>query len=96
MKSHRVDPSQRLLKERVAWSSLESELLKEVGIEVDLCNKVTISQTRVELECEQDKESGEGELDRPTPRASDVGNGIAKADKFVEQKMITASLGRIM
>ena len=96
MKSHRADPSQRLLKERVDWSSLEPELLKEVGIEVDLRNKVTISQTRVELECEQDKESGEGELDRPTPPGSDVENGIAKADKFVEQKVIMASLGCIM
>jgi len=77
-------------------SSLKVESIKEVGIEVDICNKVTIAEPGVELESEKDKEDGERELDRTTMSGPGVRDCIAKADKFVEQKVITASLGRIV
>jgi hypothetical protein len=44
----------------------------------------------------EDKESGEWEFDGSTISGSGVWDGFAKTDKFVEQKVITASLGRIM
>jgi len=91
-----VEPPHCLLDKREVWSSLKTESVKKVGIEVEICNKVTIPKSHVELESQKDKESGEWKLHRPTMRASDVRNSIAKADKFIEQKVIAASLGRIM
>jgi hypothetical protein len=97
-----IDPSANIRKgscqggveKGMTWSSLEVESIKEVGIEVDICDDVTIAEPRVELESEKDKEDWERELDRSTTLGPSVRDGIAKADKFVEQKVITASLGR--
>jgi len=91
-----VDSSQGGVEKGMTGSSLEVESIKEVGIEVDICDKITIAEIGVELESERDKEDGERELDRSTASGPGVRDGIAKADKFVEQKVITASLGRIM
>ena len=96
MKMMSVDSFQGGVEKGMTGSSLEVESIKEVGIEVDICDKVTIAEPEVELESEKDKEDGERELDRTTMSGPGVWDGIAKADKFVEQKVITASLGRIM
>ena len=92
----RVDTGQCLLKQGVAGSFLKAKTTQQVGVEVHKGDEVTIAESRVELESEEDKENGEWELDRSAVSGPDVGDGIAKADKFVEQKVITASLGRIM
>ena len=96
MKMMSVDSSQGGVEKGMTGSSLEVESIKEVGIEVDICDKVTIAEPDVELESEKDKEGGERELDRTTMSGPRVRDGIAKADKFVEQEVITASLGRII
>jgi len=85
-----VDSSQGGVEKGMTGSSLKVESIKEVRIEVDICNKVTIAES------EKDKEDWERELDRSTMSGPGVRDGIAKADKFVEQKVITASLGRII
>jgi hypothetical protein len=96
MEEEGVQPLQCLMEQGVAWSSHESEVVKELGVEVDECNKVTISQTRVELESEENKENWERELDRSTIGGPAVRNRIAKAHKFLDEKVIAASLGRIV
>jgi len=96
MKESCVDTGQCLLKQGVAGSSLKTKTTQQVGVEVDMGYEVTIAESEVELESEKNKESWEWELDRSTVSGSGVGDDIAKADKFVEQKVITASLGRIM
>jgi hypothetical protein len=78
-----VDSSQGGVEKGMTGSSLKVESIKEVGIEVDICDKVTIAESKVELE-------------RSTMSGPGVRDCIAKADKFVEQKVITASLGRIV
>ena len=96
MKKSCVDTGQCLLKQGVAGSSLKAKTTQQVGVEVDMGYEVTIAESEVELESEKNKESGEWELDRSAVSGPSVGDSIAKADKFVEQKVITASLGRIM
>lgn len=96
MKKLGVQPLQCLMEQGVAGRSGEPEVLKELGVEVDPGNKVAISQTRVELECQKNKESGKRKLDRATIAGSGVWNGIAKADKLIKEKVIPASLGRII
>jgi len=91
-----VDSSQGGVEKGMTGSSLKVESIKEVWIEVDKCDKVTIAESEVELESEKDKEDWERELDRSTMSGPGVRDGIAKADKFVEQKVITASFGRIV
>lgn len=61
-----VNPLHCLLEKREVWSSVKAESVKEVGVEVDICDKVAISKARVELESREDKEGGEGELHRST------------------------------
>ena len=94
MKMMSVGSCQGGLEKGMTGSSLEVESIKEVGIEVHICDKVTIAEPGVELESEKDKEDWERELDRSTTPG--VRDGTAKADKFVEQKVITASLGHIV
>ncbi len=53
-----VEPLHCLLDKREVWSSLKTESVKKVGIEVEICNKVTIPKTHVELESQKDEESG--------------------------------------
>ena len=96
MKKLGVQPLQCLMEQGVAGSSGESEVLKELGVEVDPGNKVTISQTRVELESQKNKECGKRKLDGATIAGLGVWNGIAKADKLIKEKVILASLGRII
>ena len=96
MKESCVDTGQCLLKQGVAGSSLKTKTTQQAGVEVDMGYEVTIAESEVELESEKNKESWEWELDKSAVSGSGVGDGIAKADKFVEQKAITASLGRIM
>ena len=91
-----VEPLHCLLDEGEVRSSVKTKSLKEVGVEVDEGHEVSVTKTGVKLESEKDKESGEWELDRSTMSGPGVRDGIAKADKLVEQKVITASLGRIM
>ncbi len=43
-----------------------------VGIEFDICSKVAVVESRVELEAERNKESGERELDWTTTLESSV------------------------
>ena len=96
MKESCVDTGQCLLKQGVAGSSLKAKTTQQVGVEVYKGDEVTIAESRVELESEKNEENGEWELDRSAVSVPGVRDGIAKADKFVEQKVITASLGRIM
>ena len=96
MKESCVDTGQCLLKQGVAGSSLKAKTTQQVGVEVYKGDEVTIAESRVELESEKNEENGEWELDRSAVSGPSVRDGIAKADKFVEQKVITASLGRIM
>jgi len=96
MKESCVDTGQCLLKQGVAGGSLKAKTTQQVGVEVYKGNEVTIAESRVELESKKNEENGEWELDRSAVSGPGVGDDIAKADKFVEQKVITASLGRIM
>ena len=91
-----VEPLHCLLDEGEVRSSVKTKSLKEVGVEVDEGHEVSVTKTGVKLESEKDKESGEWKFDGLTVSGPGVGDGIAKADKFVEQKVITASLGRIV
>lgn len=85
-----------LLEKGEVWSPVDSQTVQQKRIEVDISNKVTISKTSVELESQENKECGEGKLYWATMSTPDVGDRIAKADKLIKQKVITASLGRII
>ncbi len=84
MKMMSVDSAQGGVEKGMTGSSLKVESVKEVRIEVDICDKVTIAEPEVELESEKDKEDGERELDRTTMSGPGVRDCIAKAHKFVE------------
>ncbi len=96
MKKLGVQPLHCLLKKREVWSSVKTKSIKRIGIEVEIGNKVTIPKAHVELESQQDKESRKWELDRSTMKPPDIRNRIAKADKLIKEKVIPASLGRIV
>jgi len=91
-----VDSFQGGVEKGMTGSSLEVESIKEVGIEFDICDKVTIAEPGVELESEKDKEDGERKLDRSTTSKPGVPDGIAKGHKLFKQEVIAASLGRIV
>lgn len=55
--------------------------MKEAGVEVDEVHEVFATKTGVDLESEEDKESGEWKLDRSTMSELGVRDGIAKAGK---------------
>ena len=90
-----VEPLHCLLDEEEVRSSVKTKSLKEEGVEVDIGYEVTIAESGVELESEKNKEDWERELDMSVMSGPGVRDGIAKADKFVEQKVVTASLSRI-
>jgi len=91
-----VDSFQSGVEQGMSGRSLEVESIKEMEIEIDMCDKVTIAEPGVELESKKNKEGGERELEKLTMFGLGVGDSFAKADKFVERKVITASLGRIV
>jgi hypothetical protein len=91
-----VYPCHCLLEQGEMGSPVDSQTVQQKRIEVDRSNKVTIAKTRVELESEEDKECGEGELHLTTMMIPDIGNRIAKADKLFKEKVIAASLGYIV
>jgi hypothetical protein len=79
-----VDSFQGSVEKGMTGNFLEVEPIKEVEIEVDMCDKVTIAESGVELESEKGKEDRERELDRSTMSEPGVRDGAAKADRFVE------------
>lgn len=84
------------MKKRTTRSAGKTKSLKEGGVEVNERNKVTIAQTRVELESQEDEERGKRECDRTTMTESDVRDNIAKAHKLIKEKVLAASFSRIM
>ena len=96
VKESSVDPPQGLVERGVAWSPVKTECVKERGIEVDICNKVTVPKSRVELESEKDKESGKWKLDWSATSGFDVRHRIAKSHKLFEEEVIPASFGRVI
>ena len=77
-------------------SSIDTQCIENTRVEVDISNKVTIAESRIELEEEKDKESGKGELHRTTTSGSDVRDHIAKAHKLFKEEVKTASFGRFI
>ena len=86
MKMMSVNSFQGGVEKGMTGSSFEAESIKEVGIEVDICDKVTIAELGIELEFEKNKESGKGELDRSTMSGLGVGDGIAKVTGSLSRK----------
>jgi hypothetical protein len=95
MKQSCVDPFDRFLEEGEVWGSPQTKSLQERGIEGELCDKVTVSQSSVELEPEKDEEGGQGKLDPSAMTCSGVWDSIAKDNKLVKQKVKVASFGRV-
>ena len=76
--------------------SRETQSIEKRGIEVDRSDKVTIPQSRIELESKEDKERGKGELNRTTTPIPGVRDYIAKAHKLIKEEVIAASFGRVV
>jgi len=72
-----VDSSRGGVEKGMTGSSLEVESIKEVGIEFEICDKVAVAESRVELESEKNKEDWERQLDRSTMSGPGVRDGIA-------------------
>ena len=58
MKTMSVNSFQGGVEKGMTGNSLEVESIKEVGVEVDICDKVAVAEPGVELESEKDKEGG--------------------------------------
>lgn len=71
-------------------SVVDTKSFKEVGIEVDMSYKVAISESRIELESEKNRECGKGKLNRTAASRPDVRDSSAKAHKLFEQEMIAS------
>jgi hypothetical protein len=95
MKQSCVDPFDRLLEEGEVLGSPQTKSLQERGIEGEMCDKVTVSQSSVELEPEKDEEGGQGELDPSATTCSGIRDSIAKTHKLVKEEVKAASFGRV-
>lgn len=79
-----VQSLQGFVERRIARGLSQSKLMQQRWVEVQVGNKVTVATTRVELECEKDKESAKRKLDRSTKLGGLVRDGSAKAHKFIK------------
>jgi hypothetical protein len=74
----------------------QEQVVEEGRVEVELGHEVTVAESQVELECKEDKKSGERERDWTTEPRGVMWNHVAKSHKFVEQEVIVARSGCIV